>query len=706
MAAPDMRRFTAEVVPGSDQHKRVLRNRTAIRLMAAERPEEVHPLLLEQIIALGFPRAMVLLVDFETGEIKPAAALNCSPAQLRAATTWLWAGDNPVVGALHRMRPELLPSVPFARGSWYGCPLLYRSQHRCWEADRDHGPNCLATQNFHQPRRLQLQHQVCSACEMRGFAGMVLAQAPRSVQQRHLRDCEALVEFGNRCLSRLFKVEHYYHRMREMETTIDQMHTVMESMADPVILTDTHYRVILQNRAAEKFFKIPENVSEGGSRAVELNNLLFSAALSSLAVSGTDGSRDLTLVDVMEGEEVLFEAVCAPTHSRDGMRTGMVTVMRDVTDLRRADQELRANLDKLRQAEEIVRQDRDRLNLVIENVGDPIVVADGAARVVLYDPLAKELFGVSDVPQNPEQVRNQAKLDAYLTAFTFSFADKDAAPLRLYNPSSGVEVEYEARSGKIYDARGQVSFTVTVLRDFSAWKKLEQLKLERRMLEMEKFAATGRLAGTIAHEVNNPMEAIKNAIYLLDGKVSPDSEPLYQVLKNETERVARIVRQMLGLYRTSEHAGTMEVNSVVEDTLTLFARQLDRGGVRVRVDLGKLPQVVGSADQLRQVMSNLVVNAKDSMSAGGQLTIRTRHVPARDGVRGWVRILVADTGVGIPKQVQATIFEPFVSTKGEKGTGLGLWIVKGIVENHGGKIRVRSAENQGTIFKLDFPVVR
>src|SRR5690349_22926551 len=163
-------------------------------------------------------------------------------------------------------------------------------------------------------------------------------------------------------------------------------------------------------------------------------------------VSGKDTSRDLTLVDVMEGEEVLFEAVCAPTQSSDGTRTGMVTVMRDVTDLRRADMEVRANLNKLRIAEEIVRQERDRLNLVVENVGDPIIVADNSAKIVLLDSLAKELFGFAADAKHPEVVKNQAKLDAYLTSFTFSFSDKENRNVHLFNPRSGGEVEYAARS--------------------------------------------------------------------------------------------------------------------------------------------------------------------------------------------------------------------------------------------------------------------
>jgi len=451
---------------------------------------------------------------------------------------------------------------------------------------------------------------------------------------------------------------------------------------------------------------VPEGVSEGGRRAVEFNNLLFSAALSSMTVSANDSSRDLTLVDVMEGEEVLFEAVCAPTYMNE-TRTGMVTVMRDVTDLRRADQELRANLDKLRAAEEVVRQDRDRLNVVIENVGDPIVVADNSAKIVLLDPLAKELFGTGNRVRAPQVVKNEAKLDAYLTSFTFSFVDHQNKALHLFNPSSGSDIEYAARSGKIYDARGQVAYTVTVLRDFSTWKRLEQLQMERRMLEMEKFAATGRLAGTIAHEINNPMEAIKNAIFLLRNKVEPDSQQVYDALKSETDRVTRIVRQMLGLYRNAGHLATFDLNAIAEDTLTLFSRPLAKDGITVEKQFAQLPPTKGSADQFRQLLSNLVVNAQDSMAGvGGKLVVRTAHIKSSRGAYERISLVVADTGSGIPKEIRTTMFEPFISTKGEKGTGLGLWIVKGIVENHGGRIHVRSSAGKGTIFKIVFPVSR
>jgi signal transduction histidine kinase len=688
------------------ERRKAARDSTALRLLAAERSEEIFPLLLEEVVALGFPRALVLGVDFESGAVRPVAALKYQRNQLQKFHSSLWAGDNPLISVLHNLKPAILPPSSLDRQPLYCHPLLYRNHTRCWEAERERRQDCLAVQNFHSPHKLALQDQVCVSCGMRGYAAMVVVQVGRHAPEGQLHQLRNLIETANRYLSRLFKVEHYYNRVREMDVTIAQMHTVMQSMADPVILTDNHHRVIMLNKAAERFFRMPEGVSEGGARAVELNNLYFSAALSSMAVSGVESHRDLTLVDVMEGEEVLFEAVCAPTFSSEGARSGMVTVMRDVTDLRRADQEVRANLQKLRDAEEIVRQDRDRLNLVIENVGDPIVVADGAAKVVLLDPLAKELFGIGETARHPAVVRNQARLDAYLTAFTFSFADKQNKPLRLHNPASNSEIEYAARSGKIYDTRGQVAYTVTVLRDLTAWKKLEQLQLERRMLEVEKFAATGRLAGTIAHEINNPLEAIKNAIYLLPGKLKPPAQPVYDILKSETERVTRIVRQMLGLYRNTEQVGPFDLNSVVEDTLTLFARQLSTASINVEKKLGKLPPIVGSADQFRQVLSNLVVNARDSMAKGGRLAIRTRHLRASDGMHGSINIVLADTGCGIPPDLLQSVFEPFVSTKGEKGTGLGLWIVKGIVENHSGSIQVRSREGKGTVFKLAFPIVR
>lgn len=698
-------RFRSERLQGRRASQQ--RRPAILRLLQAERSEEIFPLLLEEIITLGYPRAMVLDVNFDTGDVTPAAALKWPRQQMEKFATELWMSDHPLAGVLSTARPAVLAKSSLHNRPIYIHPILYSSRNLCWEADRVRTGSCLAVQNFRREKRIRIEDQVCSTCDMRAYAAVVAVELGRHTTEASLVELGDLIELANRYLSRLFKVEHYYNRMRDMELTIAQMGTVMQSMADPVILTDTQHRVIMQNRAAERFFKVPDEMTEGLVRAVELNNMLFSAALSSMLVSGNDSHRDLTLVDAIEGEEMLFEAVSAPTYGPDGIQIGTVTVMRDVTDLRRADQELRLNYDKLRDAEEVVRQDRDRLNLIIENVGDPIVVCDSQAKIVLVDPLAQELFGSSlDSARDSVQNRNQVQFGTYIDAFTYSFADRETAPLRLYNPALKQEIEYDARSGKIFDERGQVSYTVTVLRDLTALRKVEQLKVERRMLEIEKFAATGRLAATIAHEVNNPMEAIKNAIYLLAGAVPENAVPVYNILKSETERVARIVRQMLGLYRNTEQVKPVNVNTIIEDTLLLLNRQLQRANVEVISDLRPLPDAVIAADQIRQVLSNLVINAKDAMGHGGKLRIRSHHVPGRDDLHGWVRILIADTGSGIPPEMIRTIFEPFVTTKGEKGTGLGLWIVKGIIQNHAGKLSVRSKPGKGTVFRIDLPVVK
>jgi signal transduction histidine kinase len=689
--------------------RRGLKRRTpaALRLLEAERSEEIFPILLEEIVALGHHRAVVLDVDFDSGEITPSAALKWPRQQVSKFGTQIWAKNNPIAGVLNSGLPAAFPKTTIHNRPLYVHPIFYSNKSPCWEAERMRSASCLAVQNFVRGKRIRLEEQTCSTCDMRAYASVIVVELAKNNSEAELADLAQMIELANRCLSRLFKVEHYYNRMRDMEITIAQMGTVMQSMADPVILTDTQHRVIMQNRAAERFFKVPDEMTEGLIRAVELNNMLFAAALSSMLVAGNEAHRDLTLVDAIEGEEMLFEAVSGPTFAPDGVQVGTVTVMRDVTDLRRADQELWVNYDKLREAEEMVRQDRDRLNLIIENVGDPIVVCDSAARIVLVDPLAQELFGsTSEVPRDPVLVKNQNDFTSYISSFTFSFAERETAPLRIYNPAIKQAIEYDARSGKIFDERGQVSYTVTVLRDLTALRKVEQLKVERRMLEIEKFAATGRLAATIAHEVNNPMEAIKNAIYLLAGAVPESAIPVYNILKSETERVARIVRQMLGLYRNTEQVKPVNVNTIVEDTLLILSRQLQRANVELLTRLRVLPDAIIAADQIRQVLSNLIINAKDAMPNGGRLHIRTRHIHGKDELHSWVRIVIADTGTGISAEMTRAIFEPFVTTKGEKGTGLGLWIVKGIIQNHAGKLLVRSRMGKGTVFRIDLPVVR
>jgi two-component system NtrC family sensor kinase len=214
----------------------------------------------------------------------------------------------------------------------------------------------------------------------------------------------------------------------------------------------------------------------------------------------------------------------------------------------------------------------------------------------------------------------------------------------------------------------------------------------------------------VAHEINNPLEAITNALYLVLSR-TPEDDPnrrFLEIANRETGRVSGIIRQMLGFYRSKAARAPTDVNQLLDETLALVERQLRQHRVALRTDLDRnLPLVPASADQLKQVFLNLMLNAQEAMGEGGTLYVSARLSRETDPefVSGrYVLVQVRDTGTGIPEDKLPHIFEPFYSTKGEtKGTGLGLWVSLGIVQNHGGQIKVRSRPGRGTTFTVALP---
>jgi two-component system NtrC family sensor kinase len=264
---------------------------------------------------------------------------------------------------------------------------------------------------------------------------------------------------------------------------------------------------------------------------------------------------------------------------------------------------------------------------------------------------------------------------------------------------------------EVRDELGQVTAVVSVLHDLTKLRELERRTLEQQLGESEKLAAVGRLAAAVAHEINNPLEAIKNALYLLVTRGAPDdpNRQFLELAQKETERVSGIIRQMLGLYHTAPAKALVDINRLVEETLALLERQLRRSRITLRAELEPaLPPVLASGDQLKQVLLNLSLNARDAMPEGGTLHITTRMARKADQelLLGGPSVLVQirDTGTGIPEENLRYIFEPFFSTKGGGGTGLGLWVSQDIIKQHGGQIRVRSRPGRGTTFTIALPV--
>jgi signal transduction histidine kinase len=233
----------------------------------------------------------------------------------------------------------------------------------------------------------------------------------------------------------------------------------------------------------------------------------------------------------------------------------------------------------------------------------------------------------------------------------------------------------------------------------------DQKKAQVALIRSEKLASVGRMAATVAHEINNPLEAIMNVVYLasVEQSISEEGKRLLAYAQQELIRVAHITRQTLGFYRESGTPVNVKLPEVVDGVLDLLGPRLKTKGVRVIRDYRPAPPVYAIRGEMFQVLSNLIGNAMDAMPNGSG-SIHVRVSPVTDYRTGpAVRITISDSGSGISRDSLPHIFEPFFTTKESFGTGLGLWVSKGILEKHRGSIAVRSTPGKGTTFSIVLP---
>ena len=231
--------------------------------------------------------------------------------------------------------------------------------------------------------------------------------------------------------------------------------------------------------------------------------------------------------------------------------------------------------------------------------------------------------------------------------------------------------------------------------------------VEEALRRSEKLAATGQLAASIAHEINNPLAAVTNVLYILrtHPELSEKLLDLVQTGERELERVIHITRQTLAFYREVSLPVMTSVRALFEEVLGVYSRKIDEKSVIVRKQFHEVEEIRAFPGELRQVFSNLVLNALEALTGQGTIAIRVRRVTGQEG-RAGIRITVADNGPGIATEHLPRIFEPFFTTKDSKGTGLGLWVSHGIVHKHHGSIRVRTRVvglHHGTSFVVFLP---
>lgn len=270
-----------------------------------------------------------------------------------------------------------------------------------------------------------------------------------------------------------------------------------------------------------------------------------------------------------------------------------------------------------------------------------------------------------------------------------------------YNHQTQERIPVHTKAFAIRDGEGRPVARAFIARDMRQWRRAEA-----RLQQAERLAAMGRIAATMAHEINNPLATAVNLAYVLrrePGLPAPAQERADQ-LAAELGRVASVAKHTLAFYRDSPQIALVPLAEVLSGVLGSFAHRISQSGVRVSSDLDADVRVPGSLNELRQVFINLIGNALDFMPSGGELQVRLR--PGRSWrpseVRG-ARISVADTGPGLEREDRQRIFEPFFTTKADAGVGLGLWISREVIEKHHGTIQARNKLGGGACFHVFLP---
>jgi PAS domain S-box-containing protein len=569
---------------------------------------------------------------------------------------------------------------------------------------------------------------------------LIVCPPPRSLELGWLvdvlgRNAGRLVE-----LRRLRGAERMLARERAL------LKTVLAAVPDPLLLTDVEGRLVIANPRAEAFLASQEEESEGRRRAIALNNMLLSASLSRRAIDGNEEvRRELPLVDPSDGSDRLFELMSTMIQTPDG--PGIVSVLRNVTDLQLAMLQVEENYRKLRLAESAVRAERDRLDLVIDAAVDPIVVSDANGAITLMNAPAERLFtlspGGSTSQQELQRVQsNDAHLSSHLANVFLTPGSRFRGELGLVDPSRGYPVPVEAISGTIVSDHGEVTAVVTVLHDQTEAIEKARLyrELERASKDLEKkvYDATSELVrqnellrrqqmeleqasnlksqflANMSHEFRTPLNAILGYTSMLlqgvNGPLLPQQRRNLERVDSNGRHLLAIINDILDISRIE--AGRMPVNltrfdlpSLVAEVLAEVDPLIAKSTLTIKREVSaRMPSLRSDRPKVKQILVNLLSNALKFTSQG---SVTVSAVLNRPGKEVWIS--VADTGIGIQEPDQERIFGDFQQvdaspTRQHGGAGLGLSICRRLAEVLGGRMTLASRVGRGSTFTLVLPI--
>lgn len=347
-------------------------------------------------------------------------------------------------------------------------------------------------------------------------------------------------------------------------------------------------------------------------------------------------------------------------------------------------------------------ESRSRLAAIVESSDDAIVSKnlDGIvtswnqAAVRLFGHTAEEMIGQSILKIIPPELHFEE--EEILRKLRAGQRIEHYETMRLRKDGGLIEVSLTI--SPIKDRRDTIIGVSKIAREISQRKKME-----RMLIQSEKLSATARMAATIAHEINNPLDSVMNLVYLARTMLAVNSKALPYLLtaEAELERVSHIARQTLGYYRDPGPPSEIHLEHLLEEVLGIYRSKMLAGNVAVDCAFTHFQTIRASKDELMQIFSNLILNAIDAMPEGGVLNIQTREVNEKG-----IEISVRDKGTGIGHENLDRVFEPFFSTKGDRGTGIGLWVARQLLEKRGGSIDLQSSTefpHSGTTVSVFLP---
>ncbi len=403
-------------------------------------------------------------------------------------------------------------------------------------------------------------------------------------------------------------------------------------------------------------------------------------------------------------EEAYLAAVRAvPRLSQDAVNAGMAFMMKLAHMLSQAGYnhlKLARSVQHMRQAQAVAAERETWFHTLFNTIPLSAALIDAETLEFLqFNYAAAENLGYTReefaklTVYDIEAVHSPEKLDELI-------AQRD--PLNDFIPPH--ETKHRTKSGELRDVivYGRYMFVGGRRVNNCVWEDVTEKKsTEAALHQSEKLAFVGRMAATIAHEINNPLEMVTNCVYLAAGNsnLPPEVKDHLAIAERELHRVAHIAQRTLGFYREATKPAVVDIRALVDEMVELYDPKFTRRDIRLRIEHnGQYAGAIAIAGEIRQVISNLLTNAIDASRSKGTVRVRTSQVTL-NGCR-YTRVTIADAGAGISKVNQSRIFEPFFTTKKDVGTGLGLWVSSEIVQKHKGQIRLRSVEGKGSVFSL------